>query len=172
MNITELEKLEKTHVVPRVLVIYVTTNVLTLSWLCPQNNEIWKHVLRQAQVNLETPTVWPRDLMTTDEVHSFPHSFIHSLEEEEEFIASAKGRYGWGRHPYTQNTARICQRMNLAVANKLITDKSVQVVVPWEHHHSNDSSPQELSRSIFCLLFGQVARLISNEQWLPSNQPQ
>ena len=67
--------------------------------------------------------------MTTDEVHSFPHSFIHSLEEEEEFIASAKGRYGWGRHPYTQDTARICQRMNLAVANELITDKSV---------HAND----------------------------------
>ena len=69
--------------------------------------------------------------MTTDEVHSFPHSFIHSLEEEEEFIASAKGRYGWGHHPYTQNTARIFQRMDLAVANKLITNKSV---------HANDIS--------------------------------
>ena len=25
-------------------------------------------------------------------------------EEEWEFIASAKGQYGWGHHPYTQNT--------------------------------------------------------------------
>ena len=32
-------------------------------------------------------------------------NFVWMLSEEEEeevFIASAKGRYGWGRHPYTQ----------------------------------------------------------------------
>ena len=28
-------------------------------------------------------------------------------EEEWEFIASAKGRYGWGHHPYTQNTVDV-----------------------------------------------------------------
>ena len=27
--------------------------------------------------------------------------------EEWEFIASAKGRYGWGHHPYTQNTVEV-----------------------------------------------------------------
>ena len=29
------------------------------------------------------------------------------MEEEWEFIASAKGRYGWGHHPYTQNTVDV-----------------------------------------------------------------
>ena len=28
-------------------------------------------------------------------------------EEEWEFIATAKGRYGWGHHPYTQNTMAV-----------------------------------------------------------------
>ena len=31
-----------------------------------------------------------------------------TIEEEEwEFIAQAKGRSGWGHHPYTQNTVKL-----------------------------------------------------------------
>ena len=36
-----------------------------------------------------------------------------TIEEEEwEFIAQAKGRSGWGHHPYTQNTVRTYQNCN------------------------------------------------------------
>ena len=41
-----------------------------------------------------------------------------------EFIAQAKGRYGWGHHPYTQNTAElfeaISQGLRKVVASELI----------------------------------------------------
>ena len=39
--------------------------------------------------------------------------------EKMEFIASAKGRYGWDRHPYTQNTVRMCQGTNSAMSSEL-----------------------------------------------------
>ena len=39
-----------------------------------------------------------------------------SEEEEWEFIASAKGRYGWGHHPYTQTKYHVEGRESYAAA--------------------------------------------------------
>ena len=37
------------------------------------------------------------------------HDLTHR-EEEWEFIAQAKGRYGWSHHPYTQSTAKLIKQ--------------------------------------------------------------
>ena len=45
--------------------------------------------------------------------HGTPASVEEEEEEEWEFIATAKGRYGWGLHPYTQNTAEVTKVLPL-----------------------------------------------------------
>ena len=46
-------------------------------------------------------------------------------EEEWEFIANRKGRYGWAHHPYTQNTKEVpisCWGIWKSVLSKVLTD--------------------------------------------------
>ena len=54
--------------------------------------------------------------------------YVQEEEEEQELIASAKGRYGWGRHPYTQQYNVDPSRSTYSSGREYIVGKSDQ----WE----------------------------------------
>ena len=56
--------------------------------------------------NTATTTI-EKCIMKNAEDLSWPIGLV-VIQEEQGFIASAKGRYEWGPHPYTQNTVKTC----------------------------------------------------------------